>query len=49
MKDMYEIMDRWGLGRHPTIVVLTGNQLLLVLKVCYLMERKTSNVMMMKE
>ncbi len=49
MREMYEIMDRWELGRHLTIVVLTGNPLLLGLKVCYLMERKhASNVMMMK-
>ncbi len=49
MRDMYEYWTVGELGRLLTIVVLTGNPLLLGLKVCYLMERKhASNAMMMK-
>lgn len=50
MRDMYEVLDRWGPGLQQITVVWTGSLLLQGLKVYYLMERKhANNAMMMKE
>lgn len=44
MRDMYELMDLWGLGLRQTVAVLTGNLLPLGLRGYYLTAKITSSV-----
>lgn len=49
MRDMYEVMDRWGLGPLQITAEWIGNQSRQDLKACYRMVRNhVFNVTMMK-